>query len=104
MASNTPSDSLRPLANPLVTPLQLTHTSSSLDSIPIPLQSSIRYAAQRLTQAAGILLDLPQDVIAQAIVFFTRFWMGPEGGSLAVHSAKVRNGFLKIIQYQSDHR
>ncbi|KAI5297591.1 hypothetical protein KEM56_004699, partial [Ascosphaera pollenicola] len=50
--------------------------------------SSIRYAAQRLTQAAGILLDLPQDVIAHAIVIFTRFWMGPDGGSLAVHSAK----------------
>ncbi|KAI5286947.1 hypothetical protein KEM54_006366 [Ascosphaera aggregata] len=85
---STSSSSLLSLTNPLVSPLHLTHSSSLLDGIPSDIQSSIRYAATRLTQAAGILLDLPQDVIAHAIVLFTRFWMRPDGGSLAVYSAK----------------
>ncbi|PGH28772.1 hypothetical protein GX50_08485 [[Emmonsia] crescens] len=83
-----PTPSLGNLSNPLATPAQLETSSSSLDSIPADLEASIRYAAVRLTQAAGVLLHLPQDVIAQAIVMFTRFWVGPEGGSLAVYSAK----------------
>lgn len=86
-----PTPSLGNLSNPLATPAQLETSSSSLDSIPADLEASIRYAAVRLTQAAGVLLHLPQDVIAQAIVMFTRFWVGPEGGSLAVYSAKVRS-------------
>ncbi|OAX81378.1 hypothetical protein ACJ72_04280 [Emergomyces africanus] len=76
------------LSNPLAAPAQLATSSSSLDNIPADLETSIRYAAVRLTQAAGILLQLPQDLIAQAIVIFTRFWVGSEGGSLAVYSAK----------------
>ncbi|KAK2751575.1 hypothetical protein FQN55_000296 [Onygenales sp. PD_40] len=76
------------LSNPLASPSQLANSSSSLDSIPVDLETSIRYAAVRLTQAAGILLRLPQDVIAKATVTFTRFWIGPEGGSLSVYSAK----------------
>ncbi|PGH13937.1 hypothetical protein AJ79_03352 [Helicocarpus griseus UAMH5409] len=83
-----PMPALENLSNPLATPAQLATSSSSLDSIPTDLETSIRYAAVRLTQAAGILLQLPQDVIAQAIVTFTRFWVGPEGGSLAIYSAK----------------
>ncbi|KAG5292953.1 cyclin [Histoplasma ohiense] len=83
-----PAASLDNLSNPLVTSAQLETSSSSLDAIPADLETSIRYAAVRLTQAAGVLLQLPQDVIAKAIVIFTRFWVGPEGGSLAVHSAK----------------
>lgn len=47
------------------------------------------FAGARLTQTAGILLRLPQDIIAQAIVIFTRFWIGPEGGSLREHDAQV---------------
>lgn len=34
---------------------------------------SIRFAQAQLTQSAGILLRLPQEVIAQAIVIITRF-------------------------------
>ena len=78
-----------PLANPLATVAQLETSGSQLDGIPPDLEDSIRFAGARLTQAAGILLRLPQEVIAQAIVVFSRFWTGPEGGSLAEHGAGV---------------
>ena len=77
------------LSNPLATVEQLTNSSSQLDGIPADLESSIRYAGARLTQAAGILLRLPQEIIAQATVTFTRFYVGPEGGSFRLHAAKV---------------
>jgi hypothetical protein len=67
----------------------LTSSSSSLDGVPTDLETSIRFAGTQLTQAAGILLRLSQDIIAQAIVTFTRFWLGPEGGSLRIYCAKV---------------
>jgi len=77
-----------PLANPLATVAQLETSGSQLDGIPPTLEDSIRFAGARLTQAAGILLRLPQEVIAQAIVIFMRFWLGPEGGSLAEFGAE----------------
>ena len=77
------------LSNPLATPTQLANSSSSLDGIPADLETSIIFAAAQLTQAAGVLLRLPQDTISQAIVVFTRFWIGPEGGSLGTYAAKV---------------
>jgi hypothetical protein len=77
-----------PLANPLATVAQLETSGSQLDGIPPSLEDSIRFAGARLTQAAGILLRLPQEVIAQAIVVFMRFWLGPEGGSLAEYGAE----------------
>lgn len=83
------TSALESLSNVLATPAQLSSSSSSLDGILPDLESSIRFAGALLTQAAGVLLRLPQDVIAQAIVTFTRFWIGPDGGSLAIHSAKV---------------
>lgn len=85
----TSAPTLESLSNALATPDQLSSSSSSLDGIPSDLESSIRFAGALLTQAAGVLLRLPQDVIAQAIVIFTRFWIGPDGGSFAIHSAKV---------------
>lgn len=91
-----PVQGLESLSNALATPSQLTSSSSSLDGIPSDLEASIRFAGALLTQAAGVLLRLPQDVIAQAIVIFTRFWIGPEGGSLAIYSAKVR--FRKVVE------
>ena len=77
-----------PLANPLATVAQLETSGSQLDGIPPTVEDSIRFAGARLTQAAGILLRLPQEVFAQAIVFFMRFWLGPEGGSLAEFGAE----------------
>lgn len=79
-------EKLLSLSHPLATPEQL---SSSLDGIPPTLESSVRFAGARLTQAAGILLRLPQETIAQAIVTFLRFYAGSEGGSFRVTAAKV---------------
>ena len=78
-----------PLANPLATVAQLEESSSQVDGVPAHLENSIRFASARLIQAAGILLRLPQEVIAQSIILFTRFWVGPEGGSLAEFDAEV---------------
>ncbi len=77
------------LSNPLATPEQLSASGSQLDGVPVDLENSIRYAGAKLTQAAGILLQLPQDIIAQAVVVFTRFWVGTEGGSLKEYGVKV---------------
>jgi len=82
-------DDLLPLSNPLATVEQLSNSSSQLDGVPSDLESSLRFAGAQLTQAAGILLRLPQEVIAQAIVIFTRFYAGPEGGSFLVNAAQV---------------
>ncbi len=81
--------SLATLSNPLATPSQLSTSPSQLDGVPSDLEVSVRYAGAKLTQAAGVLLRLPQDIIAQAIVIYLRFWIGSEGGSMMVHGAKV---------------
>ncbi len=77
------------LSNPLSTPEQLSKSSSQLDGVTADLESSIRFAGAQLTQAAGILLRLPQETIAQAIIVFLRFYIGPEGGSFRINAAKV---------------
>lgn len=80
---------LKHLSNALATPDQLSNSSSAIDGILSDLETSIRCAGVQLTQAAGVLLHLSQDIIAQAIVIFTRFWLGADGGSLRIYSAKV---------------
>lgn len=82
-------DQLSSLSNPLVTIEQLSQSSSQLDGIPADLESSIRFAGARLTQAAGILLRLPQEIAAQAVIIFTRFYVGSEGGSFRMNAARV---------------
>ncbi|MCJ1244696.1 hypothetical protein MMC30_001895 [Trapelia coarctata] len=79
---------LATLSNPLVTVEQLSTSSSQLDSIPADLESSIQYNGALMTQAAGVLLRLPQEIVSQAIVTFNRFYVGPEGGSFRLHSVK----------------
>jgi hypothetical protein len=79
------------LVNPLATPAQLSTSGSQLDGIPADLETSVIFLGARLTQIAGALLRLPQDIIAQAIVIFSRFWIGAEGGSLREHDTKVRD-------------
>ncbi|KAL6718663.1 hypothetical protein ACLMJK_002897 [Lecanora helva] len=81
-------DNLYSLSNPLATISQLSTSSSQLDGIPASLETSLRYAGAQLTQAAGILLRLPQDIIAQAIVTFYRFYLGSDGGSFRINCAK----------------
>jgi hypothetical protein len=80
---------LQHLSNALATPEQLSSSSSSIDGVTPDLEASLRFAGAQLTHAAGILLRLSQDIIAQAIVTFTRFWIGPEGGSMRIYSVKV---------------
>jgi hypothetical protein len=86
-----PNPGLTHLSNALATPGQLSASSSSIDGVPSDLEASIRCAGAQLTQAAGVLLHLSQDIIAQAIVIFTRFWLGADGGSLRIYSVKVSN-------------
>lgn len=84
------SEQLFSLSNPLATVDQLSTSSSQFDGVPADLESSLRFAGAQLTQAAGILLRLPQEIIAQAIVIFQRFYMGSEGGSFKINALKVR--------------
>ena len=77
------------LSNPLATIEQLSTSSSQLDGVPPDLENSLRFAGAQLTQAAGILLRLPQEIIAQAIVIFYRFSVGSEGGSFRINALKV---------------
>ncbi|KAJ5191211.1 uncharacterized protein N7498_010196 [Penicillium cinerascens] len=86
MAPTNPG--LKHLSNALATPDQLSNSSSAIDGVPSDLETSIRCAGAQLTQAAGVLLRLSQDIIAQAIVIFARFWLGADGGSLRIYSAK----------------
>lgn len=83
-------EQLYTLSNPLATIEQLSTSSSQLDGVPADLESSLRFAGAQLTQAAGILLRLPQEIIAQAIVIFYRFYVGSEGGSFTINAVKVR--------------
>ncbi|KAH0158513.1 cyclin, partial [Aureobasidium melanogenum] len=92
------------ITNPLATPDQLQTTASQLDRIPADLELSIKFEGSRLIQAAGILLYLPQELIAEAIIVFSRFWLGPEGGSLAEYAAKdVIAASLYLVTKPSAH-
>ena len=88
------AEQLSPLSNPLATVDQLSTSSSQLDGVPPDLESSLRFAGAQLTQAAGILLRLPQEIIAQAIVIFQRFYLGSEGGSFRINAVKVRLPYM----------
>lgn len=79
------------LTNPLATSVQLRRSASAQDGLGPDLESSIRYASSLLVQRTGILLYLPQDLIARAIVLFHRSIVGLDGLSLCKHNAQVRN-------------
>lgn len=70
------------LSNPLVTPNQLSISSMALEGIPPDLETSVLFVGKQLIHAAGILLRLPQDIIAKAIVIFTRYWVGSGSDNL----------------------
>ena len=76
-------------ANPLASSLQLETSASQLDGVPKEIEDSVHYETARLLQVAGILLHLPQEIVAQSIVTLQRFWIGPDGGSLLEFEAKV---------------
>ena len=77
------------LANPLASPEQLARSASQVDGVPTELEDAVRYHACTTIQAAGILLRLPQQILAESIVLFTRFWVGETGGSLLQFNAQV---------------
>ena len=93
-------EQLSSLSNSLATVDQLSNSSSQLDGVPADLESSLRFTGAQLTQAAGILLRLPQEIIAQAIVLFQRFYIGSEGGSFRINAVKVRRRCV----FSSQHR
>ncbi|EGX94268.1 cyclin-L2 [Cordyceps militaris CM01] len=62
------------LTNPLATAEQL-YRRSTFSPVPQDLQEAVFFATQCLTQAAGLLLELPQSVTAQANVILARFWL-----------------------------
>ena len=82
-------EGLSHLSNPLATPEQIADSASLLDGISKDLEISIRYHGQRLVQAAGILLRLPQIIIAETIVILSRSLVGAEGTSFLEHSVIV---------------
>ena len=77
------------LINPLATPAHLETSATQLDGIPKDLEDSVRYETTRLLEASGILLRLPQEIIAQSIVLLARFWSGADGASMLDCDAKV---------------
>jgi hypothetical protein len=74
------------LSNPLATAEQL-RQKALVNSLPAEIQDSIRFYTARLTQAAGILLRLPQDITAQANVLLYRYWLVDD---LMQHEFSVR--------------
>lgn len=62
------------MTNSLATAEQL-YQRSSFSALPTDLQDIIFYTTQCLTQAAGILLQLPQSVTAQANIVLARYWL-----------------------------
>ncbi|KAI1430491.1 cyclin [Xylaria sp. CBS 124048] len=63
------------MTNPLATVDQLYRRTYSFGALPSDLQDAIFFATQTLTQAAGLLLRLPQSVTAQACVVLARYWL-----------------------------
>src|SRR3954452_15123275 len=73
------------LTNPLVSPQQLLDLQNREGED----GSSRRFALAQLTSAAGILLRLPQEVIAQAIVLLLRFLLSSRAEDREGFSAKT---------------
>ena len=90
-------EQLSHLANPLAASTQLETSASQLDGVPGDLEDSIRFETARLLQAAGILLHLPQELIAQSIIIVYRFWAGADGGSLLEHDSKVGIRYITCL-------
>jgi cyclin L len=62
------------MTNPLATAEQL-YRRNNLSSLPNDLQDVIFYVTQSLTEAAGVLLQLPQSTTAQASIILARYWL-----------------------------
>jgi hypothetical protein len=95
-----PSTKMSHLSNPLATAAQL-YQQTSAHALPIELQDSIRFYTARLTQAAGILLRLPQEITAQANVLLFRYWLIDD---LLQHEYSVYPLFQHQIPKLTTHR
>lgn len=78
------------MSNPLATVEQI-YKYKSLSSLPQDLQDTIFYQVQLLTQAAGLLLRLPQSVTAQAGVLLARALASDPLGPLSSSSHEPRD-------------
>ncbi|KAI1113161.1 cyclin [Nemania sp. NC0429] len=83
------------MANPLATVDQLYRRTSSFSALPSDLQDAIFFATQTLTQAAGLLLRLPQSATAQASVVLARYWL--EDSLLANEFSDVSAASLFVV-------
>jgi cyclin L len=83
-----PISNLDHLANPVVTAEQL-HSLQDDDRSRAHDGQSLRYAQAMLTQAVGILLRLPQEVIATSLVLLQRFWVEGHGQGHGMADLKV---------------
>lgn len=92
--SDAMSSKPSPLANPLATLDQLRWNVSG-DTVSGEVRDLIKYEASRLISTAGILLRLPQNLIAQAIVLLCRYWTTP-GISMLDHDARVRHNNVRL--------
>src|SRR5271170_3772447 len=77
------------LSNPLITANQLTRFQEDTAEYLGDHAQSIRYAQTQLTQAAGVLLRLPQEVIAIAIVILQRYWIHGNAESDEISDTKT---------------
>ena len=84
------SSDLSAITNSLVLPSQMIALKHYDESNYPGTANTIHYAQAELTQSAGILLRLPQEVIAQAIVLLQRFTVMNASTDASEISAKVR--------------
>jgi hypothetical protein len=70
-----PMTRLNHLSNAVVTSEQLSRLHDGASLYGTKDAQSIRFVQGQLTQAAGVLLRLPQEVIATALVILQRFWI-----------------------------
>lgn len=82
--------------NSLATVAQL-HRRNNFGALPHDLRDIIFYATQCLTQAAGMLLELPQSTTAQANVLLARFWLTE---SPLRYEFSVRPSLIGIVKCQ----
>ncbi|KAI8956287.1 cyclin [Xylaria longipes] len=89
------------MTNSLATVDQLYQRMSSFSALPSDLQDAIFFATQSLTQAAGLLLRLPQSVTAQASVVLARYWL--EDSLLANEFSDVSAASLFLVAKLGAH-
>ncbi|KIH88883.1 cyclin domain containing protein [Sporothrix brasiliensis 5110] len=77
------------LTNPLATAAQLARCRDRAAALQLPseLLDAVFFATQRLTQAAGLLLELPQSTTARANVLLARYWVQAPGFDVAASRA-----------------